>query len=49
MRVLYAILCATLWMTFLAVVVVELGVGTSDEIFWFTTSIVTAGALAGGD
>lgn len=49
MRVLYAILCFVLWFMLLAVFIVNCDINISDETFWLTLSIVTAGALAGGD
>ena len=48
MRILYAILAAWLWIIFLCVAVAS-GVTVSNEVFFLTTSIITAGALSGGD
>lgn len=48
MRILYAILTAWLWIIFLGVAVAS-GVVVSNETFFLTTSIITAGALSGGD
>ena len=43
-----AILSAALWISFLATVVSVTNASISDNIFLLTTSIVVAGALAGG-
>jgi hypothetical protein len=48
MRILYAILFGVLWIMFLATAIVS-GIDISAETFFLTTSIVVAGALAGGD
>jgi len=48
MRILYAILCAWLWIIFLGVAIAS-GDPVSNETFFLTTSIITAGALSGGD
>ena len=48
MRILYAILLGVLWFMFLAYAI-GLGIDISNETFFLTTSIVVAGALAGGD
>ena len=48
MRILYAIGCFWLWIIFMSVAI-ESGVTVSNETFFLTTSIIIAGALAGGD
>jgi hypothetical protein len=48
MRILYAVLFGWLWILFIGIAITS-GLDISSKTFLLTTSIVVAGALAGGD